>query len=142
MCLEAASTFVDGEHLQAIENDMDQSSMLDHSLRNNVVPGASVHTDLVEAAHEDQYGSVLHKVSCLGELAVADCEVAVVTALDLDRAVLGLDDTHLVYLLHWSCSQVVVKDIRHLAAAEEEIAAFHHACSTLERSLYAYEADS
>lgn len=94
MCLGTAYTFVDGDRLQVIENDRDQSSMQGHLLRNNVVLGAFVHIDPVEAAHEDRYGSVWDKASSLTGPAVADCEAAVATALDLDLTVLGLDDTH------------------------------------------------
>jgi hypothetical protein len=144
MRLEVACTFADEERLQAIENDRDQNSMPARWLHNIVVLGVFVHTDLVggEVHHEDRYGSVRDRASCLGEPAVADFEVVVATALDLDLAVLGLDDTHLVCLLHLTCSQVVVKDIPRLAAVEEEIAAFHLACLTLESSLCVYEADS
>lgn len=82
------------------------------------------------------------RASYLGELAVADCEVEVVTALDLALVVLGLDDTHLECLLHLTCSWVVVKDIRRLAAAVEATAAFHLACSILESSSCVFEAGS
>lgn len=123
MCSAAVCTSVDEEHWQETENGMDQSLVLDHLLHNIEVPVVFVHTGRVEGAHEDRFDLVPDRVFYLVEPVVADSEAVVATALDLDPAVLDLDNTHLTCFPHLAYFQV--KDTRHLAAAEEAVSACH-----------------
>lgn len=105
--LEEVSTSAGEEHSQVIVIDMDPSLIPDHLLHNIEVQVAVVHIDLVEEAHEDRYDLGLDKAFYQREPAVADIEAEVATALDFDLVVLVPDDTHLAYLCHSACSQVV-----------------------------------